>query len=138
MTGAVTRSGGDRPWIRIGLVWAGVSGCVAVAAGAYATHGVGDVQGAAWMTTASGYQLWHALALLGVVLAAGRRPGWPDRLLGLAGVCFGLGSLLFCGALYTLALIGAGPLTALAPVGGTLLMLGWLAVAASALAPSRR
>ncbi len=51
-----------------------------------------------------------------------------------AGAAFTLGLLAFCGAVYALALGGVriGPL---APVGGTLLMLGWLLLALSALRP---
>jgi uncharacterized membrane protein YgdD (TMEM256/DUF423 family) len=43
--------------------------------------------------------------------------------------------MLFCGAVYTLALAGLR-LPMLAPIGGSLLMLGWALLAASAL-PAR-
>ena len=45
---------------------------------------------------------------------------------------FALGMLLFCGAVY-LPLFGGPGLGMTAPVGGTLLMLGWLVLGVSAL-----
>jgi uncharacterized membrane protein YgdD (TMEM256/DUF423 family) len=43
-----------------------------------------------------------------------------------------LGMLLFCGAVYSLGIAGVS-LGRVAPTGGTLLMLGWLLLGASAL-----
>ncbi len=78
----------------------------------------------------SGVQMqgWHALALVGTGLWAPR----GGRLADLAGAAFVLGILAFCGAVYALAFAGihAGPL---APLGGTLLMLGWALLGLSAL-----
>ena len=54
------------------------------------------------------------------------------RLAHWAGAAFVVGLVLFCGAVYALAL-GGLRLPMLAPVGGSLLMLGWLLLAASAL-----
>ena len=73
-------------------------------------------------------QGWHALALLGIGLWAprgGRLADAARRRL------FALGLLLFCGAVYSPALGGVQPRPSSAPVGGTLLMLGWLLLAAS-------
>jgi uncharacterized membrane protein YgdD (TMEM256/DUF423 family) len=88
----------------------------------------------------SGIQMqgWHALALVGVGLWA-PRGGW---LADLAGAAFLLGVLLFCGAVYSTALTGGGLpggglLGHAAPVGGTLLMLGWLLLTVSAILPRR-
>jgi uncharacterized membrane protein YgdD (TMEM256/DUF423 family) len=49
-----------------------------------------------------------------------------------AGAAFAVGLVLFCGAVYALAL-GGMRLPLLAPIGGSLLMLGWALLAASAL-----
>jgi uncharacterized membrane protein YgdD (TMEM256/DUF423 family) len=60
---------------------------------------------------------------------------WSPRggvLADLAGAAFALGLLLFCGAVYTLALGGVS-LGAVAPTGGTILMLAWLLLGLSAL-----
>jgi uncharacterized membrane protein YgdD (TMEM256/DUF423 family) len=75
-------------------------------------------------------QGWHALALVAVGLWAGGRGGggWTDA----AGAAFAVGALLFCGAVYLRALAGVS-LGMVAPVGGTLLMAGWLLFATSAL-----
>jgi uncharacterized membrane protein YgdD (TMEM256/DUF423 family) len=70
---------------------------------------------------------WHALALLACGLWADR----GGRLANLAGAAFTAGLLLFCGALYALALAGTH-LPMVAPTGGSLLMLGWALLAASA------
>ena len=51
-----------------------------------------------------------------------------------AGLAFIAGTVLFCGAIYALAL-GGLHLAMLAPIGGTLLMLGWALLAASAVWP---
>ncbi|MFQ5888762.1 MAG: DUF423 domain-containing protein [Gemmatimonadota bacterium] len=76
------------------------------------------------------YQLVHALALLFVALAAGRRPAWPWRA---AGWSFLSGTLLFSGSLYTLAIGGSRWPGAITPVGGAAFLAGWLLVAAGAL-----
>jgi uncharacterized membrane protein YgdD (TMEM256/DUF423 family) len=48
-----------------------------------------------------------------------------------AGAAFLLGMILFCGAVWTVALTGRS-LGSVAPMGGMLLMLGWLLLAVSA------
>ena len=68
---------------------------------------------------------WHALAL--VACGVWGRGVFTNA----AGVCFALGVLLFCGSIYAgFAGVALGPVT---PVGGGLLMLGWLALGLSAL-----
>ena len=54
------------------------------------------------------------------------------RLAHAAGAAFTLGLVLFCGAVYSLALAGIS-WGLLAPTGGMLLMVGWLLLGASAL-----
>lgn len=73
--------------------------------------------------TAVQYQFWHALALLAVGLLALRG---DDAWLPAAGGAFALGVLVFSGSLYALALSGVRGLGAVTPVGGLLLMAGWL------------
>jgi uncharacterized membrane protein YgdD (TMEM256/DUF423 family) len=75
---------------------------------------------------------WHALALLACGLWAER----GGRLADAAAAAFLAGTILFCGTVYALAL-GGPRLPVLAPVGGALLMLGWLLLAASALRRQR-
>jgi len=113
-------------WIGLG----GLAGLTAVGMAAVAAHGlealgpdrVGMVRNAVQM------QGWHALALLACGLWAPR----GGKLADWAGIAFLSGLLLFCGAVYALA-IGGIASGFLAPVGGTLLMLGWALLALSAL-----
>ena len=118
----------SRLWICCGSL-AGVS---AVAMAAAAAHGpVPDsLTPAALQQLRNGIQMhgWHALALLGTGLWAPR----GGRLADAAGVAFALGLLAFCGAVYGLALAGLR-IGGLAPVGGLLLMAGWLLLGVSAL-----
>jgi uncharacterized membrane protein YgdD (TMEM256/DUF423 family) len=112
---------------RLWIALASLTGFAAVAMAAFAAHGISDPT--AERIVASGVQMqgWHALALLGTALWVPK----GDRLANAAGLAFALGTLLFCGAVYSHALTGhsLGPT---APTGGTLLMLGWLLLAASA------
>ena len=113
----------DRVWIGLGAL-AGVS---AVAMAAVAAHGL-DAQAVGMVQQAVQMQGWHALALLFCGVWA-RRGGVFAHL---AGAAFAVGLLLFCGAVYLLALAGIR-LPMVAPTGGTVLMLGWVFVGVSAL-----
>lgn len=72
------------------------------------------------------YQMYHALALLAVGLAAPRLGESAARRSGLS---FTFGILIFSGTLYALALTGVRWLGAVTPVGGLLLLFGWLNMA---------
>lgn len=126
---------------RVWLVFAGVNAALAVGAGAYASHALaapGLEKAQEWARTAGQYQLWHALALLAALLLAAHAQG-PARLaVRAAGWLFAVGIVLFCGALYALALGVALPLPNVAPMGGTALMVGWGALAVAALLPGWR
>lgn len=109
-----------------------MNGVMGVAMGAWAAHGLQATLDAAaieWVKTGASYQLWHAAALLGLGAVANAQ---RTRLLPLAGLAFGIGALVFSGALYLYALAGLGWITALAPIGGTAMMAGWLAVIVAA------
>ena len=106
-----------------------MAGLLAVAMAALAAHGlqaIGPVR-LAMAQNALQMQGWHALALLTCGLWAPR--GGP--LVDWAGVAFAAGLVLFCSGVYGLAL-GGWPLGMLAPVGGTLLMVGWVLLGLSA------
>jgi uncharacterized membrane protein YgdD (TMEM256/DUF423 family) len=91
---------------------------LAVALGAYAAHAAAPAA-AERLERASLSLLLHGIAVLVFVL--GRRPGAGNRLIW--GLLL-LGSTLFSGSLVALALAALPP--TLAPLGGILMMLGWL------------
>ena len=114
------------------LAAAGVNGVLGVAFGAWAAHGLeGRLPLAAieWIRTGASYQLWHAAALLGLAALAGRH---ATRLIGLAAIGFGLGALLFAGSLYLYAWTEQAWFAMVTPIGGALMIGGWLATFAAA------
>lgn len=111
---------------RIFLIIAAISGFFAVAIGAFAAHGMKQFLSPAaieTVKTAVQYQFYHTSALLLVGLWLLHKPATSGLKAG--GLAFILGSLLFSGSLYALAL-GAprwlGPLT---PLGGLCFLVGW-------------
>jgi len=84
---------------------------------------------AVWNTGVQ-YHLWHAL---GMVLAGLSTSLLTDGVwVRLAGWLFLAGIALFSGSLYALALGAPKWLGAVAPLGGTAFILGWLAFAVAA------
>ena len=77
---------------------------------------------APWETAAQ-YQMYHALALLAVGLLTARRCGLA---INLAGTAMTLGTLLFSGCLYGWVLVGSLWLVRIVPIGGSLLIAGWV------------
>lgn len=114
------------------LVFAGVSGAIAVALGAYAAHGMEGALGAravALTETATRYMMWHALALIAVVLLRDRAISngqAPSMFLKAAGYGFMLGIILFCGSLVALAFGAPSKLGAVTPIGGLSFIAGWI------------
>src|SRR4030095_1224542 len=103
---------------RLFFVAAALSALIAVAAGAFAAHGLRQQlapEQLAVFETAARYQMYHALGLLAVGWAATR---WPGPLAGWAGWLFVAGTLIFSGSLYALALTGLRWLGAITPAGG--------------------
>jgi uncharacterized membrane protein YgdD (TMEM256/DUF423 family) len=120
------------------LAAAGLNGAMGVALGAWAAHGLeGKLSAAAleWIRTGAFYQLWHAAALLGLAALAARH---SSRLIAVAGIGFGLGAFLFGSSLYLYAWTGQGWLATITPVGGALMIAGWLATLAAAFRVSAR
>ncbi|HEY1412520.1 MAG TPA: DUF423 domain-containing protein [Rhodopila sp.] len=113
----------QRIWIGLGSL----AGFGAVAMAAYAAHGIADPKALRIVSSGVQMQGWHALALLGTGLWAPRGGRTADA----AGLAFAVGLVLFCGSVYSLGLAGMS-WGILAPTGGTLLMIGWLLLGASA------
>lgn len=99
-------------------ILAALSGAMAVGAGAFGAHGAsGDA--AKWLQTGGHYQLIHAVAaLVAMRLEARGAHG--------AGWLFVAGGLIFAGTLYLMALGAPRWLGAVTPIGGALLIAGWL------------
>ena len=111
---------------RLWQLAAGLSGAIGVIAGALGAHVVADAQLTKFVDTASTYQLIHAAVLLWLSGSPRRAAGWARWL-------FLAGTLLFCGGLYLKA-FGVWPAAvAVAPLGGTSFIVGWLVLAADAL-----
>ena len=91
-----------------------LSAAMAIAAGAFGAHAASG-PAIEWLKTGGSYQLIHAIA----VLALGRR--FPGPALAIF-----LGSLIFSFSLYALALGAPRVLGAVAPIGGSAIILGWL------------
>jgi uncharacterized membrane protein YgdD (TMEM256/DUF423 family) len=124
-------------WLRIGAIW----GFLAVAIGAFGAHGLkdrfkslGDQFGTlaterpeGIFQTATQYHICCALAIVAVGILTGRGRG--ERALEIAGWSFLLGSLIFSGSLYVLAATGIKKLGMITPIGGLLMLIGWVALA---------
>ena len=106
-----------------------LSACVAVLAGAFGAHALRtSLTPAALATfeTAARYQMLHALALL-IVAGLLERPRPPA--VARAAQAFIVGTVLFSGSLYALALTGDRWLGGVTPVGGAWFIAGWLLLA---------
>ena len=113
-------------WVLIGAV----SGFLGVALGAFGAHGLPKdtpPQALEWWKTAAQYHLIHALALLLTGLA-----GLHGVRADAAGWCFLAGTAIFSGTLYAMTLGAPRFLGAVTPIGGLLLLAGWLALAFAA------
>lgn len=107
------------------LVFSAFNGAMAVALGAFAAHGASPAV-RTLLTTGSHYQLVHAV--LGVGLAA-----WSaGRLPRLAGWLATSGGLIFCLALTMIGMLSLPIMGAVAPVGGVLMIAGWITLAVAA------
>lgn len=115
----------DRLFFGVGAL----SALVSVAAGAFGAHALRarlTPEYLAVFETAARYQMYHALGLLAVAWAITR---WPGALPVWAGWLFVVGTVLFCGSLYALALTGVHWLGAITPLGGLAFLAGWLCLA---------
>lgn len=114
------------PSSRILLTLAAGLGALGVALGAFGAHALRaslePAQLAVWQTGTS-YLFWHVLAAL---FAAGVATGSAARA---AAVAFLTGSCVFSGSLFALVLGAPRWLGAVTPIGGTLLIAGWLLLA---------
>ncbi len=119
----------NRTFLLIGAL----AGCIAVGFGAFGAHGLeGRVSADRLATFETGvrYQMYHALALLALAVAA---PILRSSLIAAAGWLFTTGIVLFSGSLYVLVLAGIPMMGAVTPLGGVAFIAGWLCLVAAAL-----
>lgn len=125
-TGIGPEEGPDRGPERFALLAGSLLAALGVGLGAFGAHGLRhllDTGALAWWQTAVQYQMWHALGLLALGAARLPRSGLPAALLA-------AGTVIFAGSLYAMALTGLRALGMVTPVGGTLMIAGWLLLAA--------
>ena len=118
---------------RFSVSFAALSGFLGVCLGAFAAHGLKHQIAAESLTiwqTGVQYQMYHALALLAVGLLYQTQ---ASKALKLSGLAFILGSFLFSGSLYALALGAPKALGVITPVGGLSFLVGWAALVAHTL-----
>jgi uncharacterized membrane protein YgdD (TMEM256/DUF423 family) len=120
---------------RLWMVLGALAGLTAVAMAALTAHGLDNIDPSSLTMIRSAIEIqgWHALALLACGLWAPR----GGRLTDWAGAAFAAGIVLFCGSVYVLGLAGMH-LGIIVPIGGSLLMVGWLLFGLSALVTTRR
>jgi uncharacterized membrane protein YgdD (TMEM256/DUF423 family) len=117
---------------RIFIVVGAVSAFLAVAAGAFGAHALRGRLSSDMLDvfqTGAQYQMYHALALIGVGILLGRFSIDGSPWLNAAGWLFIAGAVLFSGSLYALSLSGVTVLGAITPLGGVAFLVGWLALA---------
>ncbi len=115
---------------RLLLQLAGLFGALGVAIGAFGAHALHDMLTRAGrldtFETAVRYQFYHALALLAAGVLWAARP--ELRALGTTGALWTGGIVVFSGSLYALCFTGITKLGAVAPIGGLLLLGGWVSL----------
>jgi uncharacterized membrane protein YgdD (TMEM256/DUF423 family) len=108
------------------LIISALFGLLGVAAGAFGTHLLKSRRSSdsfAVFDVAVRYQMYHVLALLSIVAIL----GWlPSALIVAAGWLFVVGIIIFSGSLYALVFSGIRSWGVITPIGGLLLLIGWL------------
>ena len=113
---------GFSPITLTAILTAALAGLSGVALGAYAAHGAAaDLRDG--LSVAALYALIHGLALIAAALIHDRASGARAAcwLLRVSMLCFAFGIALFSGGIFLA--------TGTAPLGGTLLIVGWLGLA---------
>ncbi|OTG60761.1 hypothetical protein B9T29_11425 [Acinetobacter sp. ANC 3903] len=101
----------------------------AVMLGAFGAHGLktrATEAQLAWWHTATDYFFYHALGLLALAILARVLPQLPIKA---SFILIQVGILFFCGSLYVMALGLPRFLGAITPIGGALMIAGWLVLA---------
>lgn len=111
----------------------GVMGALAVLFGAFGAHGLGDRLSEEMLRvyeTAVQYHFYHTFAVLAV--GAGVAGLWGSAWTARACWAWILGTVVFSGSLYVLAVTEIRWLGAITPIGGVAMILGWVFIALAA------
>jgi uncharacterized membrane protein YgdD (TMEM256/DUF423 family) len=107
---------------RVAIVAGALLAALGVMLGAFGAHALRDLLDPVrlgWWQTGVQYQMWQAIGL--VAIGATRLPRT-----GAAAAMLVAGTIIFSGSLYLMALTDARWLGAVTPVGGALMIAGWL------------
>lgn len=107
------------------LIAGALLAALGIACGAFAAHALRaslDPVRLGWWQTGVQYQMWNAIGLVAIAALP-----VPKRLS--AALLIGLGTIIFSGSLYLLALTGARWLGMITPLGGLAMISGWLLLA---------
>lgn len=119
-------------WAFLNVAYAGVLGAAGVALAAVAAHRVSDPS----LTNAALFLILHAAAVIAISAFAGGSP-WPSALLGIASLML-FAVTLFSGDVTARVMLEGRLFPMAAPLGGSLMMLSWLALAVAGLAAAIR
>ena len=131
---------------RIWLCAAALLGLTSVFAAAYGAHGLTGITTSATSLkiyeTAHHFHVLHSVVLLAIAALIAATDSWrgalADWALQISAGAFVLGILSFSGGIYLGVITGAHTGFFIVPVGGGLILLGWLALAISALGFGRK
>lgn len=108
------------------IIVGAISAAFGVGIGAFGAHGLKSIlsdYGLGIFETGVKYQFYHAFGMIAVGMYQFIQP--QATLAGYAGWAFLIGTFLFSGSLYILALSGIKWLGAITPFGGVAFIIGW-------------
>lgn len=105
-------------------------GALAVALGAFGAHALKAMLESSnrvdTFDTAVKYQFYHAIGLVLIGLLLQNCAVNAERFYHWSGYAFLIGVVIFSGSLYTICFTGIRAFGAVAPIGGTLMIVGWM------------
>ena len=118
---------------RFWLATSGILGAIGVGLGAFGAHGLKNYlspEALAIYDTGARYLMYHIPGLLAVGILAEKS---SEKAFQVAGWCFLTGILIFTGSLMAIVFTGIKKFGMITPIGGTLFIIGWLALSRGAL-----
>lgn len=118
------------------IIIGAVFGFLAVALGAFGAHALEDLlvknnYEDVWETGVH-YQMFHAVAIMVIGVLMSKNIIGNVKSLRVAGTAMLIGTILFSGSLYVMALTKITVLGAITPIGGVAFLIGWVALVMSA------